>query len=145
MLLDILCLLPHMPYKKREEKAMLSEKQHDWHSVRLPTALLSGVPARPGVYVIADVLEVASLRVRVEPIYVGKSQNLRRRIGEHLNPWRSHNHLLSRRLTAGPQNTKLETWFQVLEPNEISRVEKDLIRALQPEANITRYGEENEH
>ncbi|WP_068110623.1 GIY-YIG nuclease family protein [Tropicimonas marinistellae] len=123
---------------------MLAERTRHWRSVRVPGATPSRIPALPGVYVIADVLEVASLRLRVEPIYVGKTYSLRRRIGEHLDPWRTHNASLSRRLTAGPKNSKFELWFQVLERNEISKAEKELIKALQPEANIIRYGENND-
>jgi excinuclease UvrABC nuclease subunit len=123
---------------------MLAERTQHWLSARLLGATLSDVPALPGVYVIADVLEVAALRMRVEPIYVGKSFNLRRRVSEHLDPWRTHNASLSRRLTAGPRNSKFEFWFKVLKREEIDDVEKELIRALQPETNIIRYGEEND-
>lgn len=120
---------------------MLVENDSRWGSVRLPGAALTNVPPVAGVYVIADVLEVAAFRMRVEPIYVGRSRNLRRRLGSHLNPWRVHNALLSRRLNAGPRHSKFEFWFKVLEPDEIEESEKDLIRALTPEANIIRYGE----
>lgn len=120
---------------------MLVENENRWASVRLPGSALSNVPPVAGVYVITDVLEVAELRMRVEPIYVGKSRNLRRRLGSHLDPWRIHNASLSRRLTAGPRNSKFEFWFKVLEPEEIDESEKELIRALSPETNIIRYGE----
>lgn len=120
---------------------MLAGNDHRWASVRLPGAPLSNVPPVAGVYVITDVLEVAALRMRVEPIYVGRSRNLRRRLSSHLNPWRVHNASLSRRLNAGPRYSKFEFWFKILEPSEISESEKELIRALTPEANIIRYGE----
>lgn len=123
---------------------MLVENMSLWRSVGVAGAVPPQVPARPGVYVIADVLEVASLRLRMEPIYVGKTYSLKRRIGEHLDPWRTHNALLSRRLTAGPRNSKFEFWFKELERTEIAQAEKALIRALQPETNIIRYGEKND-
>ena len=124
---------------------MLAEQTRPWRSAQINSAALSQIPARAGVYVIADVLEIASLRLRVEPIYVGKTYSLRRRVGEHLDPWRTHNASLSRRLIAGPKNSKFEFWYQVLDRNELNQVEKDLIRTLKPETNIVRYGEENEH
>ena len=64
-------------------------------------------------------------------LYVGKSNNLKRRFAEHLNPWREHNSMLNNL----KENSSLEFWYQILKKNEITSTEKDLIQTLNPKYN----------
>jgi excinuclease UvrABC nuclease subunit len=89
------------------------------------------VSSKPGIYAIMSVRRLAGMPLGVEILYVGKSINLQRRFGEHLNPWREHN----RGLNNLPKSNSLEFWYYTLPKEEISNTEKYLIQTLNPKYN----------
>ena len=80
------------------------------------------VPLTSGVYVIADLRG---------PLYVGKTNNLRRRFGEHFDC--SHNRLL-RLALAGPAGQPTFA-CRITRPDDLTHTEIRYIRALHPLCN----------
>lgn len=103
----------------------------------------SKIPDRSGVYVAAHCRRIASLPMELSPIYIGKGKNLRARFNSHLDPSVSHNDGFSQRLINATEDNPIDFWFVELPELEISEFEKRLIRELDPEENIIRYGEPN--
>ena len=81
------------------------------------------VPERPGIYLIHDLRGV---------LYVGRTENLYRRFGQHY--WRPDNHLLSRAMKAtfGQLNF---SWMLAPDPLVRIQIETELISWLQPVCN----------
>ena len=107
----------------------------NWKSIGLKKGLERHIPDEPGLYVIKSVERFLGLPVKHEVVYVGKSENLRRRYREHSNFTTEHNpNLLQRRMSE-----PLEFWYSLAPKKKISALEKDLISALNPKANKLRY------
>ena len=83
---------------------------HSWNHTRYSQSIQQFVPDRPGVYMITETHRVFDLPLNIEILYVGKSNNLRRRLGEHLNIHRGGNNQIKqlRLHNASP----LEYWYQ---------------------------------
>ncbi len=76
-------------------------------------------------------------------MYVGRTSNLRSRMGSHLNPATAHNeHVANLR-----DRSSLEFWCNLMPVDETAMAEKMLIRSVDPLANKIRYAKEiaNEH
>ena len=111
----------------------MNNQAYKWNHTRYSQSIQKSVPDRPGVYMITETKRLYNLPLKIEILYVGKSNNLRRRLGEHLNIHGGRNNKIKQlRLT---NSSPLEYWYQELPKNEISTFEKDLIRNLQPEYN----------
>ena len=83
----------------------------------------AAVPARPGVYLIHDIRG---------PVYIGRAENLRRRVEEHyLN---SHNPAV-RRAIRRPVGRLLFSWALVAAPEQ-GEFERTLIKSLRPLCNV---------
>ena len=93
------------------------------------------MPESPGVYAILRVNRVMGLPLQVEPIYIGKSKNLKSRLGSHLDPAKAHNEHV------GSLNDResLEFWCNLMPQEQITVAEKKLIQSLNPRANKIRY------
>lgn len=106
-----------------------------WKSIGLKKGLERHIPDVPGVYVIKSVERYLGLPVSHDVVYVGKSENLRRRYREHCNFTTEHNpELLSMRLSE-----PLEFWYASAERKKISEIEKELISKTKPKVNKIRY------
>lgn len=111
------------------------EVDFKWSEVNLERVETDNVPTCSGIYVIKQVERVMGLPVSHEIIYVGKSNNLRRRFKEHCNPRSEHNNVL---LNASWKNI-LEFWFAKIEVENLDEIERKLINNLEPITNIVRY------
>ena len=94
------------------------------------------VPERPGVYAIMRVNRVFGLPMAAEAIYIGKSNNLRRRMASHLDPATAHNEQVG----AVQDREALEFWCNLMPGDQITAAEKVLIQIIKPTANKVRYG-----
>ena len=100
------------------------------------------IPAKAGVYVISEIRRNHGIPVYTEILYVGKTMNLKRRFGEHLDPYRSHNADLYGSIKTAKN---LEFWFQVIAKEQLDFWERKLITDLGPKHNQIRYGAGNEY
>jgi excinuclease UvrABC nuclease subunit len=119
---------------------MLKKSDLRWIAC-LPLRASDGhIPSKPGIYLVLRCDRVVGVPTAVEVLYVGRTLNLRRRFGDHLDLWRGHNLELSDALKT--YNKKhLEFWFSVQSKSDLVAIEKRAIRALIPKFNIVRYEE----
>lgn len=75
------------------------------------------------------------LPMRSDPLYVGKTKNLRKRMSSHLDPARAHNEQVG----AVSDRESLEFWCNLMPDDQIDMAEKLLIRTVNPTANKIRY------
>ena len=110
-------------------------------------SMAASIPKTPGVYVICATHESSKEcttgleKLLIKPYYVvyaGNSQNLNRRLGEHLKDRGSR--ALSEYLKSSSSRARLEFWTYECSKNEIGSVESILISTLAPLTNI-RQGE----
>ena len=107
----------------------------NWRTTAFSWNGQASVPDTTGVYVILRVRRVMGLPLSADPIYVGKTKNLRKRMGSHLDPAKAHNE----RVGALPNRETVEFWCNLLPGDQIAEAEKDLIRVINPQANKIRY------
>ena len=109
----------------------------EWKSIALKKGLERHLPAKAGIYVVKEVQRIMNLPVSQKFIYVGKSLNLERRYKDHCSIGSEHNPgLLTERL-----NKDLEFWYALANKDQITKLEKELIKAIKPTANIVMYKE----
>ena len=106
-----------------------------WQSTGLSRALRSSIPQQSGVYMMCvrppGVASIGQPFSRLEEVvYVGKTTNLRRRYGQHLNV-PSPKVRVARETYA----ESLRFWFLRLASSQISSVESVLISCLGPPGN----------
>ena len=89
----------------------------------------SHVPARAGLYVIGHNDTYHGLEIGRVYVYVGQTDNLRRRLGEH-DPNREKNPELRKYLRQC--FGKAMCWYTVMDKSELNKGERELIRKLQP-------------
>lgn len=102
-----------------------------WHVKQLSSSN-SHVPALPGIYVIGHTRTYHGLVIARHYAYVGKTDNLRRRLTEHL-PANEQNPALRnyiRDLTPGAR-----CWYTMVDAAKLDRVERELITKLDPKFN----------
>lgn len=93
----------------------------------------SRVPARPGLYAIGHDETYYGLEVERVYVYIGKSDNLRRRLGQHA-PASEQNEGLWNYLQQKIHQAKC--WYAVMDKSELDKTEADLIRQIQPTFNL---------
>ena len=108
---------------------------YKWSETNLERIEEKSIPATSGVYVIKQVERIMGLPISHEIIYVGKSNNLQRRFKEHCDPRTEHNAQL---FNASWEND-LEFWYAEIAREKINKVERELIKNLEPITNIVRY------
>ena len=106
-----------------------------WESIKMSSALAERVPADSGVYAISEVNRIHGMPFISGVIYVGKSNNLKRRFKEHNDPWREHNEVLNDKTMSG----ELEFWFLKISIKKMDTLEKQLINEMSPLTNKIRY------
>jgi len=107
----------------------------NWRSVSFSRHGREFVPEASGVYAILRVNRVLGLPLGVEPLYVGKSKNLKLRMGKHLDPATAHNEHVG----AVQDREALEFWCNLMPGDQVTSAEKILIQAVNPTANKIRY------
>lgn len=113
----------------------MKNKSEDWRSVPYSRHGRQVVPKLPGVYAIMRVSRVMGLPLQSNVIYIGKTENLRLRMGQHLNPTTAHNPGVA----AAQDKEALEFWCNLMPDDVIASAEKHLIRFANPKANKLRY------
>ena len=92
------------------------------------------VPSGSGIYAYASVIRIAGLPVLIEWKYIGKSKNLRNRIGTGHDVRNEQNDGLRSWLRRCNRNSEL--WFCRVSEDDLDHVEQGLIAQVQPEFNI---------
>jgi excinuclease UvrABC nuclease subunit len=108
---------------------MQETKVHKWKTAPYHAKVADALPSSSGIYVLAVTRRVDGFPVSVQPLYVGKSMNLRRRTIEHQHPLEPNPGL------NGLGEEAVEIWWQSVKPEELAQREAQLIRSLQPSAN----------
>jgi len=108
----------------------------NWRSTAFSRLARETVPERPGVYAILRVTRVLGLPMAAEAIYIGKTKNLRRRMGSHLDPATAHNEHVG----SIQDREALEFWCNLMPGDQTTAAEKILIQIIKPTANKVRYG-----
>ncbi len=107
-----------------------------WHTKKLRSST-THIPSRPGIYVIGTLDELFGLPTGFRYVYVGKSTNLRQRLDQHY-PWYEQNPDLADHLRR--HQADLTVWYATeIEEKDLDRVERTLIRKLDPEYNRIKY------
>lgn len=118
----------------RRAAAELTELEYK--SFRLEKSWQPHIPEAPGVYLMCVYPPTSIAHFKLRPwtdmlnvVYVGHSENLRRRFGEHVNGERPN--VIIAKLVHG----KVDFWFCELPLNRMWKVEQLLIDILGPTAN----------
>lgn len=109
-----------------------------WRATRSLTSAALLAARTPGVYAIGKVDRLHGLPVRAEWAYVGRTDSLRRRLLEHGPSVESNPGL--RGWLRGNRD-KLEVWLLAADASLSRRLERVLIRDIQPLFNRIRYQE----
>jgi hypothetical protein len=104
-----------------------------WSTVATVHGRNLNIPESSGVYGYAEVTRVQGLPVAVRWVYIGKGLNLRRRISN------GHDHRYERNVRLRNwlrrSNRNVELWFARVDAQDLDRVERSLVRDIQPEFN----------
>ena len=92
----------------------------------------SHVPAQPGLYAIGHNQTCRGLEIGRVYVYVGRTDNLRRRLEEH-SPDNEENPGLRNYLCRHIGQARC--WYAVTDKSELTKGERELILKLQPEFN----------
>jgi excinuclease UvrABC nuclease subunit len=106
-----------------------------WAVVEFHRAFAGSVPNSPGIYALIRAHRVQGIPLTAEPVYIGKSRNLRNRFAQHADPMRQHNSDLG----AVTIRENLEFWYLPLPEEGIDEAERAAIQALAPQTNKIRY------
>lgn len=106
----------------------------NWRSAAFSSAARPWVPPVAGVYAILRVSRLFGLPHDVEVLYIGRSENLKLRLSQHLNRDTAHNSV-----SFVPDRSVLEFWFHVMPSDMVAAAEKALIRTVNPKTNLIRY------
>ena len=117
---------------------MRKEKERQWHRIRSISAAASMAPEMPGVYAYGKITRhVLGLPVGLRSwVYIGKSKNLAARFRSHKAARESQPEL---REWVVRNRREAEVWYAVADEEEITELEKHLIRSLKPRLNKVRY------
>ncbi len=109
---------PALARRLVSQALVIEDRRQDW--TRIGARLCAAAPARPGVYV---------LRSGTAPLYVGKANNLQRRLRAHFaeRRWKAMPAALARVTDA--------EWFEVGSELEALLREAEMIRTLRPSVN----------
>jgi excinuclease UvrABC nuclease subunit len=95
------------------------------------------LPSTPGLYAIGHEEELCGLEIGRTYVYVGKTNNLRRRLNEHTHLTELHPELGS---YLRKHWGKVKIWYTSdVSLKELDNLERTLIRELKPEYNRIKY------
>jgi excinuclease UvrABC nuclease subunit len=106
----------------------------NWRSASFSQGAKSSIPGQSGVYAILRVERTLGLPRSTEVLYIGKSMNLRTRLGQHLNRHTAHNEV-----SFPMDRAALEFWCHPVPSDQIDSAEQHLIRSVNPKTNKIRY------
>jgi excinuclease UvrABC nuclease subunit len=107
-----------------------------WHVKRVSTSNIQVAP-RPGIYIIGHSDEILGLSFNTEFFYVGKSENLKRRITQH-DLRLEDNPRVIRYLKMRSSHAYI--WYSYIQDKrKLDETEKFLIRTLKPKGNRLEY------
>src|SRR5690606_5973310 len=114
-------------YLRNEFTCRLHMSRVRWNLITYRRGLQLALPGVPAVYVIASVERVHGLPVRLEPLYVGQTKNVRRRTTQHLdrdepNP----------ELNGAVARQRLELWWRSVPAEQLNDAEDELIETFAP-------------
>ncbi|WP_428807139.1 GIY-YIG nuclease family protein [Vibrio lamellibrachiae] len=110
-----------------------------WHQYRLNQSARFNIPTEPGVYVLIENQIVNGLPLNNRALYVGKTENLRRRFNDYSNPQKVHNELVGERI----MNNQVEFWYTKVSSHDLDRVERLFIHDFNTPMNKIKYKEYN--
>ena len=119
---------------------MFLDLKLNWMQVPAVKSSYNNLPNKAGVYNFLKVKRINNVPLSAKSYYVGKSLNLKRRYSDHLDPWRSHNKNLFNIMNNKETKDEIEFWFSELPEDQITKIEKILIKNLNPEFNIIYKG-----
>lgn len=90
------------------------------------------VPAQPGLYAIGHDETCLGLEVGRVYVYIGQTDNLRRRLEQHA-PVKEKNPGLRKYLQANVGEAKY--WFAIADKKDLTKMERQLIRRFTPQYN----------
>lgn len=112
----------------------MSSTFKNWRSTSFSAGARNSVPDQSGIYAILRVERVFGLPRASEVLYIGKTLNLRKRLGQHLNPQTAHNEV-----SFAPDRPTFEFWCHLVPSELIDSAEQDLIRSVKPKTNKITY------
>lgn len=125
----------HTPPPRVTGPTLAHGGERGWR-VRRATSSMSSVPARPGIYALGHDEGFEGLLIRRTYVYIGQSNDLRRRFQEHAMHKEAKPGL---KLYLEENRDKAKFWFttEVGESRrDLSRLESRLIRHFDPEFNV---------
>lgn len=127
--------MPGTSPNRPAQNSASAENEHRWYAKQFDSSS-SHVPARPGLYVIGHIQTYRGLEIGRQYVYVGKTDNLRRRLREHLPPNEQNAGLRNylRELT-----TDARCWYTVfdaVDSAQLNSAERALIAHINPKFNI---------
>ena len=102
-----------------------------WREKRLSASSVI-VPDLPGVYAIGHREMYNKLELRREYVYVGETNNLKRRLGEHLPPTEQNPKL---KAYLRKHYETLICWYVPTEADQTRKIQDELIRIIRPRFN----------
>ena len=111
-------------------------KTSSWRQAGLLSGSSYTVPPISGVYAIGKPIDVSGLPSKMQWVYVGRTNDLSRRLSEH-EPINEVNIELRDWVVANL--TSAEAWYTIAVPEIAKDLEIKLVRALKPKFNRIRY------
>lgn len=105
-----------------------------WSASVALTAAINTVPQHSGVYLFGGLTRIAGVEVQLDPLYIGRAVNLRKRLAQHYSQRRD----LGWRSQIPKGQIVVVRWSSVLLA-DIASVEVSLIRTLSPKFNVINY------
>ena len=114
---------------------MLNLNKMMWKNEYFEINRLSRIPTLSGIYIVSDVSRIANIPTNLDIYYIGKSKNLKKRFGQHLDPYKSHNSEFYNKVYQVSLIKSLEFWYVRIAEEDLKEIEDKLIKALKPKFN----------
>ena len=111
-----------------------------WNVIKALSPTRCHVSISSGVYCFMKSEIISGLKTGTEPIYVGKSKNIRSRLNQHLNSNQCHNHKLLIDLIKQSGRSLIEFYYMEAPETDLDKLERDLILKLKPSHNLLLNG-----
>ena len=105
-----------------------------WAQVPTVHGKSNSIPSESGIYAYGEVRRVGGLPVEISWVYIGKSKNLKTRIGSGHDSSRESNQELKRWMKRGKESVEL--WFALVPEAALHTVESHLIATINPTFNV---------
>ncbi len=112
----------------------------EWRYLPNISAAAQAAPSMPGIYAFGEVERVENLPVRINWVYIGKAQNLKKRLSQHVPPKEINPHLRNWLIST---SANFEVWYACVEIVLLDELERKLVNILEPDFNQVLYKGEN--